>query len=489
MRSPGWRGGCLAATCALALGGASDCAPGAGTFADQGTRATAALERELYAGHGLWYSCAGGCGAHNLDWGDDALTFTLYLRWSAGDFSVAPLFADLASTAASHATCGGPGCGEWSDVPEWDAIADEREFEVTGDPRALDLSKQAYASVEDSPAYLLGACPSIRYQQAYGAGGGIKTLETDSNAIKAGLLLWATTGDRAYLDEARTTYAAVRRYFLDPTRDLYSVYVFDDGTSCAQLPGRFFASVNGNMIWDGVRLAAATGDDTYADEALRTATAVDRLLADGRGIFADLQAENDVVEPLVEGFYRLAVDRGVGMARAWILKNARAAIAGARTEDDLYGRFFDGPAPVAKVTAWQANGGAALAVAAAALAPEDPIAAGDDPWASGRSVAEDLSALPSGLSFTGSGIALFGTLGERCCEPGHAAVLVDGQPTEDQTGIWQNKSSAGVAFPDALLFAWRWPTSGPHTLAFQPSQTNPKEGGPFLHIQRYVVLP
>jgi hypothetical protein len=155
---------------------------------------------------------------------------------------------------------------------------------------------------------------------------------------------------------------------------------------------------------------------------------------------------------------------------------------------DFYGRFFDGPPPVAPVTAWQTNGGLALAIGAAALAPTDVVPA-DAGWSTGRSVERDITALPSTLSLTGSGVALFGTLGEVCCEPGHASVAIDGVETVDQTGIWQNKSSASRAFPNVVLFAWRWPNSGPHTLQFGPSTINPKEGGPFLHIQRYLVLP
>ncbi len=478
---------CVPALLSLSLSACIGCLPPV-TYGDYGGRSTSALLSAFYTGAGTWYACEGGCGAHNLDWGDDALTFTLYLRWATHpDPNLVPIFAALASTAASHASCGGPGCGDWSDVPEWDAIADEREFEVTGDVSALSLSKQAYASVRDSDAYALGACPSIRYQLAFGGGGGLKTLETDSNAIKAALLLWKATGAENYLDDARTAYAAVRRYYLDPLLPLYTVYVYDDGVLCAQLPARFFASVNGNMIWNGVMLASATGDPSYLDDATQTAQAVDGSLSDGRSIFVDLQAENDVVEPLVEAFYTLAVDGQVGMARAWILKNAQAAISAARTIDGLFGRFFDGPVPTATITAWQANGGLALAIAAAALAPDDVVPPGVG-WSGAPSIDRDIATLPSSLAFAGSGVALFGTLGEQCCEPGHASVAIDGA-TVEQTGIWQNKSSAGRAFADTILFAWRWPSPGAHVLEFGPSTTNVKEGGPFLHVGRYVVLP
>jgi len=444
----------------------------------------ATLQGNLYTGSGTWLACSSGCGAANLDWGNDSLTYALYLRWSiTRDPSLVAIFAGLTATAASDGPCRNSGCGA-SDVPEWDAIADAREFEVTGDGRARDLAMQAYASVRDSNAFALGACPTVRYQVAFGGDDGLKTLETDSNAIKAALLLWKATGLQSYLDDAQSTYAAVRQYFLDPTLPLYTVYVFDDGKTCAQLPRRFFASVNGNMIWNGAALASATGVQQYLVDATQTAMAI-QSLADARGVFTDLQAENDVVEPLVEAFYALAVDQGVNFARTWILTNAQAAITNARTADGFYGRFFDGPPPVAPVTAWQTNGGLALVIAAAALAPTDVVPA-DAGWSTGRSVERDITAL---LSLTGSGVALFGTLGEVCCEPGHASVAIDGVETVDQTGIWQNKSSASHAFPDVVLFAWRWPSTGPHTLQFGPSTTNPKEGGPFLHIQRYVVLP
>ena len=153
---------------------------------------------------------------------------------------------------------------------------------------------------------------------------------------------------------------------------LYSVYVFDDGQRCTQVPHRFFASVNGDMIWSGFQLARITGETRYLNEALATARAVDRYLSDPAGVFADLQAENDIVEPLVEGMFVLAKD-GQTFARRWILRNAAAALS-ARKREGTYGRFFDGPPPRAMTTAWQTNGGFAIEIAAAALAPKGRVA-------------------------------------------------------------------------------------------------------------------
>jgi hypothetical protein len=370
-------------------------------------------------------------------------------------------------------------------VAAWDAIASLREYTATRDQRALARAQAAFAYVENATQYAVGACPRIRYQQADGDANRLKTLETDANMIKAALLLYRATRESSYLAAATRTYAAVRAYFLDPRVPLYSVYVFDDGQRCTQLPHRFFASVNGDMIWSGFHLARITGERPYLDDALASARAVDHYLSDPAGVFADLQAENDVVEPLVEAMLVLARDGKQDFARRWILRNAAAALS-ARKRDGTFGRFFDGPPPRAMTTAWQTNGGLAIEIAAATLAPRQQVPP-TNRWTGSRFVAHQISELPATLSFTGSGIALIGTLGEQCCEPGHARVLVDGHETFDRTGIWQNKSSSGRSLPDSILFAWRWPTRGEHTIRFEAPDTNAKEGGPFLHLEGYML--
>ena len=108
------------------------------------------------------------------------------------------------------------------------------------------------------------------------------------------------------------------------------------------------------------------------------------------------------------------------------------------------------------MTAWQVNGGIALEIAAAALQPRGTVST-THAWAAAELVPRDIVGTGGAIEFHGSGIALLGTLGEKCCEPGHARVLVDGNETFDQTGIWQNKSSSGRAIDRAVLFAWRWP--------------------------------
>jgi hypothetical protein len=475
----------VTAALALALTSSAPAAP-ATTFASAGAQALHTLLSVYYDGSGHWNECDRPvCGTAASDWGADSLTYALALRWQvAGDDSIPPVLAALGSSAPAYGSpCALPDCGSWSDNPLWDSIAASRVYGVTHDPAALAKARAAFDFVESSSAFALGGCPDIRYQQPAGRDNHLKTLETDANGIKAAILLYRETGEASYLTAATTHYAAVRSRFLDPAVPLYTVYVFDDGTSCAQVPHRFFASVNGDMIWNGLELARITGDGRYLDEALATAHAVVAHLSDPAGVFADLQAENDIVEPLVEGMYALATEANESFARSWILTNAAAALS-ARTADGSFGRFFDGPAPTAMVTAWQTNGGLALEIAAAALDPGGTAAAGA--WAGARRFSRSLG--PSGrISFRGSGIALIGTLGESCCEAGHARVFVDGRETFDGTGIWQDKSSSGQRIPGTILFAWQWPRPGRHTITFAPGVPNGKEGGSFLHIRGYLV--
>ncbi len=457
------------------------------TYAAYAHNAVMTLEQRWLT-ESAWRMCLNaGCPITNQDWGADALTYDLYLDWqTTRDPAISAVLHRLSGSTHDYRVCHGSTCTQWSDVPLWDSVAASREYEATGgDAGALEHAEHAFDAVQEGNAYYArGACPEIRYQQPFGGRTQLKTLETDSNYVKAALLLYQATRHGAYLDDAKATYAAIRAQFLDPRVPLYTVYVFDDGTRCSQLPHRFFGSVNGNMILDGLLLARATGDQSYREEAITTAQAVTQQLADARGIYADLQAENDIGEPLVEAMYDVATQAGQPFARTWLLRNAGAAISAYAPGG--YGRFFDGPPPQGTVTAWQTNAGFALMLAAAAV--DQSGRPTTNAWASATYVAHDVSSLPATLTFTGSGIALLGTIGERCCEAGHARVFIDGQETFDHTGIWQDKSSSGRSLTHAVLFAWQWPASGTHTLTFQPGLANAKEGGSFLHLVGYDLL-
>ncbi len=459
-------------------------------YAALAARALSALERSYYTGAGTWNMCVPAiCRSKNFDWGADSLTYALFLHWQVtADKQVKPIMAALTATARHY----GPSSTGWSDVPMWDTIADVREYQVTGNPAALAKAEAAFTYVDSTGAahFAAGACPKIDYQSPGGGTNDLKTLETDSNYIKAALLLYQVTGKSAYLTKAEDKYAAVRSYFLSPSVPLYTVYVFDNGSRCGQLRGRFYASVNGNMIWSGAELARMTGNQEYLTEAVATARAIRRYLSDAAGVYADLQAENDVAEPLVEAMYLLATADHQGFARDWLLRCASAAAAEV-TPLGSYGRFFDGPPPRTTVTAWQTNGGFTLMFAAAKLNPRGAPA---DPsyWHRAVWVPDDKS-LPAGggtvqIRFSGRAIAIIGTMGEHCCEAGHARVYIDGTMTFDRTGIWQNKSSSARTISGTVLFAWRWPIASAHVIAIGPAPFNPKEGGSFFHMTGYYLV-
>jgi hypothetical protein len=458
------------------------------TYADLAAQATRTLEQRYYAGAGKWNVCLPRiCGTGNLDWGTDSLTYALYLHWTiTGDRRVPAMMNALTGTAYNYS----PAVYSSSDVPAWDAIADVREYQVTGNPTAIAKAEAAfrYLAVDKASSFERGACPSIDYQLPGGLPTMLKTLESGSNFVKAALLLYQVTKYHGYLKAAESQYAAIRRYYLSPGVPLYTVYVFDNGKVCSQAPARYFGSVNGNMIWAGYDLARLTGRNAYLDQAIATAKAVQQHLGDATGVYADLQAENDVSEPLIEAMFDLARFSHQAFARDWLLRAASAAGSDVNASG-AYGRFFDGPPPRAPATDWQVNGGLTLAVAAGALDPRGrPAAPGF--WTHAVFVHHDLRliAVPVRFTFTGRAVAIIGTIGEHCCESGHARVYIDGTQTFDQTGIWQNKSSSSKSLPGTVLFAWRWPAPGTHTIEIRAGIGNTKEGTAFFHMNGYYLV-
>jgi len=467
---------------------ASPADPPAGRYLVLAARSIGLLEHSFYNGSGLWHMCVPSiCNTKNRDWGADALTNDLYLGWRlTGNRSVLPYLRHLALSAhlwipSDHGS---------SDTPAWDAVADIREYQATGSRAALAKAEAAFGWVTGARArpFATGACPAIDYQWGGGRRSDLKTLETGSNLAKAGLLLYQITGQHRYLAAAEAAYAAARRYFLSRASQLYTAYILDNGRTCKVLPGLYYASVNGNMIWDGTELARITGDPAFLRQAIATAQAVRARLSDGAGVFADLQADNDITGPLVEGMYALATDGHQRFARRWLMTAASAAGADIGP-GGTFGRFFDGPPPAWLATAWQVSGGVALMQAAAALDPHGaPAAPGF--WRRARFVPDgrSLTGPVLRITFTGRAIAILGTLGARCCSPGHARVFVDGTETFNRVGIWQDKSSPAIQQFDQVLFAWRWRRPGRHTIAILPGIDEGVLGGSFFSMIGYLLV-
>ena len=450
------------------------------------TKSIRLLEGSFYNGSGLWHMCIPmKCNTKNRDWGADSLTNVLYFRWLTDrDPSVLPFARALARSAHSWS----PGEHGSSDSVMWDAVADVRLYQVTGSTAVLAKAEAALRWLGTVRGLAAGACPVIDYQWPYGHRGYLKTIETASNYTKAALLVDQVTGTDRYLTSAELQYADVRRYFYNRSARLYTAYMFDNRSACLVLPGRYFASVNGNMIWAGQALAAATGQRRYLSQAEATARAVRAHLSDGAGIFADLQADNDIVGPLIEAMYSLATADHQAFAARWLLANASAAGA-ADNSVGAVGRFFDGPPPGPLATSWQIGGGIDVMQAAAAL---DPAGRPADPgfWEHATFVADKRSLTGQALriAFTGRAIAIMGAIGDKCCMSGHARVFVDGTETFNRTGIWQNMSSPARRQPDQVLFAWRWPADGYHVITIRPGRYDREEGGSFFQMAGFEVV-
>jgi hypothetical protein len=462
------------------------------TYGHLGDAELQTLERTWYAGDGSWHLCANdpACAQSraDVDWGADSLTYSLWLRWiTTRDRGVTSIMAALLEHAMRYSS----NSAFWSDVPMWDAIADAREYEVTGNQQALVNAENAFAYVDQDVAdnaFQAGFCPGIHYQLPHGGGVGLKTLETDSNYIKAALLLYEDTGNRRYLSKAEATYANVRTWFLEPGTSLYTVYLWDDGSSCVRVRRQFFSSVNGNMIWNGHELGKLTAKAAYTKDAKAAEQYLIAHLSDAAGVFESLQQENDTSEELVEAMWALARD-GDASAKTWILTNMSAAASG-ETANGIFGRFFGGMPPNGvKTSAWAGAGGISLAFAAAALDPSGTPAPAAY-WAAKRYVADNLSvtSTPGAFTFVGRAVSLVGTLAPQ---PGHIAVFLDGTQTGNELGIDQGYPTAGT-IPHTVLFAWRWPTAGKHTIAFRPpagNQQNVKQGAAWFSMQGYYYVP
>ena len=200
----------------------STAATGRLDYAELAKSAVSVLENRYYTGAGTWNMCVPAiCNVSNYDWGADSLTYSLYFDWQlTQDPQVAAIMTALAGTSREYDLTG----SDWSDAPEWDAVADLREHQVTHDQAALAKAQAAFDVVDsvDVASFATGHCPSIDYQRPNGGHKKLKTLETDSNYVKAAILLYQVTGTPSYLAKARQKDPAVRNYFLSDRSALYA---------------------------------------------------------------------------------------------------------------------------------------------------------------------------------------------------------------------------------------------------------------------------
>ena len=460
------------------------CGPPGKTYGDNGKLSSDALQ-QLWFADGNWKLClAADCPSAASGLGADSLTYDSYFGWKPQhDSSFLPMLEKIGQAIPPLGTpCVDASCRTPSDAPMWDAVALLRAYD--GNESAspgMEKAKAALDAFDRSSAYFGGACPAIAYREPFGGKSKIKALASESAYAKAALLVYHFGGpnSKAFLDRAERRYLDARKYFFDPQAGLYTAYVVDDGKHCTQVPRRFLAGVNGNMIYTAYLLGTNRGQN-YRDQAIGVAKTAATKLSDARGVLANLEDEDDTADPLVEAMYVLAFYWQQDFAHDWVLRNANAAEA-ARTASGGMGRFFDGPPPDDGVTAWQTSGGFAVSLAAKTLQLGDvpPV---DPGWKNAKFVPFTVQ-LPQAIQFTGSAIALRGTLGDPCC-PAGARVFVDGVETFNSTGIRQAYSPAGK-IPNAVLFAWQWPVPGKHEIRLYPN--SPADAERSLHLSGFEV--
>ncbi len=242
-------------------GGANPSALGS-TFALAGTLATDTLLKRFSTGRGSWALCSPSlCGSADQDWGADSLTYTLALRERTRPApALLRTLAQLALAAPRYpAACSGRSCVGWSDVPSGmrsPSRASTRPHTSRGPSRRR---RRPSRSSRTRPCTRAVRALRSGTSSPTEAANDLKTLETDGNAIKAALLLYARAARRRIPRDRRAPLCGGPKLLSRPRgRRSTPTYVFDNGAHCAQLPHRFFASGNGNMIWNGVRALTAS---------------------------------------------------------------------------------------------------------------------------------------------------------------------------------------------------------------------------------------
>ncbi len=187
-------------------------------MARAGDAAEQTLLRVFYAGHGTWRDCDRTMTASRAIGAQTRLPGALYLRWNAthNQHIRTVMRQLLESTPRYPAACQAAPCSAWSDTAAWDAgrsCAKGRSAAIGERPSRVPCRLCAFplrrAALPEAPA------GTFRYQAPQPSGLRAKTLETGANAIKAWLLLYQTTREKRYLDEAVRLYHIVRIHLLD----------------------------------------------------------------------------------------------------------------------------------------------------------------------------------------------------------------------------------------------------------------------------------
>ncbi|MEV0844649.1 glycoside hydrolase family 76 protein [Streptomyces sp. NPDC049954] len=237
---------------------------------------------------------------------------------------------------------GGNFTNEYLDDTGWWGLAWVDAYDQTGDTKYLDTAR---ADADHMAEYWNDQC-----------GGGVQWNETKAykNAITNELYLQLTAalhnridGDTQYLDRAKAEW----NWFSGSGMINGSKMINDGlGDDCAN-NGQTAWTYNQGVVLGGLtELARATGDNGYLDTA--------RELADASTTSGDITADGVLREP-GEGecsgdgaSFKGAYVRGLGALNSrlddhpytgWLDRNADAAYANDRTDQDIYGSHWNGP--------------------------------------------------------------------------------------------------------------------------------------------------
>ncbi len=162
----------------------------------------------------------------------------------------------------------GSGGDRYYDDNGWLGLALVRHHELTGDPGLLRLAERVFSFVVSGWST----------ETTWEVPGGIRWKEPMTNrsrntcvngpAAELALRLHDTTGDAAYLDQARRIYDWARRALLRGD-GLYVDQIAPDGTRNPTI----WSYNQGSMIGAGVLLARQTADPSFLDHAVATAAA------------------------------------------------------------------------------------------------------------------------------------------------------------------------------------------------------------------------
>ncbi len=228
---------------------------------------------------------------------------------------------------------------KWNDDIMWMVIATLRAYQITGDKQYLALARRNFDGV---------------YARAWSSdlGGGLwwttertqKNVTTNAPAAIAACLLYRSTHDRTYLDEAVGLYDWLRSHLYNATTGVVydNITVPAAGSSQAGTLSQVILSYNqGSFIGAADLLHAATGQLSYYNDALRTLKASQKDLTTNGILHSESPGNNNNGGGFKGIFCRWAVrftrDNHISAFNAWFTRNAETAWAH-RNLRDLMGQ-------------------------------------------------------------------------------------------------------------------------------------------------------